>query len=100
MPALPIDHERLAEVCRKWRIAELSLFGSALREDFGADSDVDLLAVFEPAARVSLWDWPQIEDDFAAIFGGRKVDFVERKSLRNPFVRHRVLTTRRVVYAA
>ena len=40
---LPIDRERIAEFSRRWRVVELSVFGSVLREDFGPDSDVDVL---------------------------------------------------------
>lgn len=99
MPDLPIDHERLAEVCRKWRITELSLFGSALREDFGAESDVDLLVEFEPGHTPSLAEDLAIRDELSPLFGGRVIDLVERRLLQNPFVRHRTLTTRQVLYA-
>ena len=46
-PRLPIDHPWIAEFCRKWRITEFALFGSVLRDDFGPDSDVDVLVSFE-----------------------------------------------------
>jgi len=100
LPDLPIDHERLAEVCRKWRITELSLFGSALREDFGPDSDVDLLVEFEDGWTPSLGEDLAIRDELSALFSGRAIDLVERRLLQNPFLLRRVLTTRRVVYAA
>ena len=51
-----IPREKVAEFCRRWRITELALFGSALREDFGPDSDVDVLVRFDPRSRHSLFD--------------------------------------------
>jgi len=45
---IEIPKDRIAEFCRKWMIKELSLFGSILREDFGPDSDIDVLVTFQP----------------------------------------------------
>ena len=98
-PAITIDPERLAGFCRKWRITELALFGSVLREDFRPDSDVDVLVSFEPGAPWTLWDLLAIRDELKAIFG-REVDLVEEKALRNPFRRHAILSTKQVIYAA
>ena len=96
---LGVEPERIAEMCRKWRIAELSLFGSILRDDFGRDSDVDLLVVFEPDDPWDLWDLMHCENEFAALFG-RKVDLVEKSALRNRFRRHEILKTSQLLYAA
>ncbi len=96
---LGVEPDRIAEICRKWRITELSLFGSVLRDDFRRDSDVDLLVVFEPGARWDLWDLIHLENEVEALLG-RKVDLVEKAALRNPFRRHEILTTRQVLYAA
>ena len=85
--------------CRKWQVCELSLFGSALREDFGPESDVDVLVVFVPDAPWSLFDWVDMVDDLKAIFG-RDVDLVEKAGLHNPFRRHAILTSREIIYAA
>ena len=98
-PKLTIDHGRLAGFCRKWRITELALFGSVLREDFRPDSDVDVLVSFEPGAPWTLWDLLAIRDELGAMFG-RDVDLVEEKALRNPFRRHAILSTKQVIYAA
>ena len=84
--------------CRKWGIRELSLFGSVLRDDFGPDSDVDVLVDFAPGGGVTFDNRVEMLDELAAIFG-RPVDLVEREGLRNPFRRHAVLSTREVVYA-
>ena len=98
-PRVPVDPTEIADFCRRWRVSELSLFGSVLRDDFGPDSDVDVLVSFEAGAPWSLWDLSQMRTELEEIFG-RGVDLVEKKGLRNPFLRQAVLTTRQVVYAA
>jgi hypothetical protein len=91
--------EAIRRFCRKWKVTEFGLFGSVLRDDFGPDSDVDVLVSFDPGARWSLWDLFDMRDELGALFG-REVDLVEKEGLRNPFRRHEILTTRRVLYAA
>jgi hypothetical protein len=98
-PQITIDRDRIQAFCSKWKVSELSVFGSALREDFRSDSDVDVLVSFAPDANWSLYDWADIEDELKAIFG-REVDLVEKEGLRNPFRRHAILTAREVIYAA
>ncbi|MBI2479152.1 MAG: nucleotidyltransferase domain-containing protein [Planctomycetia bacterium] len=92
-----VPKDRIAEFARRWKIAELALFGSVLRDDFDADSDIDVLVSFDPAATWSLWDLTTMEDELAAIIG-RKVDLVEKEGLRNPFRRQHILTGRTVIY--
>jgi len=75
---IDLPKEKVAEFCRKWRIRELALFGSVLRDDFGDDSDIDVLVTF-----------PE-----------REVDLVEKAGLRNPFRRHSILNNMEVIYAA
>lgn len=91
--------DRLKVLCRKWRVREFALFGSVLRDDFGPASDVDVLVSFEPGAGWSLWDLFDLQDELKALFG-REVDLIEKEALRNPFRRHEILNTRRVLYAA
>ncbi len=98
-PRIPIDHQRIAEFCRKWRITEFALFGSVLRDDFGPDSDVDVLVTFAADAPWSLWDLVDVQDELVCIFG-RNVDVVSKRALKNPYRRYEILTTRQVVYAA
>ena len=99
---LGVDPDAIADFCRRWQIKELSLFGSALRDDFRRDSDVDLLVTFEDPHR-SFGPWmgqlQEMEEELKAMFG-REVDLVEKRSIRNPFRRHSILTTRQVIYAA
>ncbi len=94
-----IPRGRIAEFCRKWKVTEFSLFGSVLRDDFGPDSDVDVLVSFDPAATWDLFDLVTMRDELMAMFG-RAVDLVEKEGLRNPFRQRRILSTREVIYAA
>jgi predicted nucleotidyltransferase len=75
-----VPQASLARFCARWRITELALFGSALRADFRADSDIDLLVTFAPDAAWSGWDLVTIQEELTALFG-RKVDLVERAAV-------------------
>ncbi len=92
-----IPYDRVVDFARRWRATELSLFGSVLRDDFDADSDVDVLVSFDPTATWSLWDLTRMEDELATIIG-RHVDLVEKEGLQNPFRRHHILNGRRIIY--
>jgi hypothetical protein len=94
-----VDPNRIAEFCRKWRVKELSIFGSAVRDDFRPDSDVDVLVVYEDEAEWDLWDHMHAEEELKQLFG-RKVDLVEKSAVTNPFRRHHILNNREVIYAA
>ena len=96
---MQLDREILAAFCRKWRIRELSLFGSALREDFGPESDLDFLASFEPGVSLDISDLMNMKEELEAHFG-RPVDLVEKEALRNPWRIREILRTREVIYAA
>jgi len=96
---IDIPDSQLTELCRKWKVTELSLFGSILRDDFGPDSDVDVLVVFQPDAPWSLWDLLDMREELQNLFG-RSVDLVEKEALRNPFRRYEILKNHKVVYAA
>jgi uncharacterized protein len=98
-PKLDIPREALDAWCRRWKVVELAIFGSALRDDFGPQSDVDLLVSFEEDAPWSLFDFVAMQDELEEIFG-REVDLVEREGLRNPIRRRAILSTARPLYAA
>lgn len=98
-PELPIDRDQIAGFCRRWKIRELALFGSVLRNDFRPDSDIDILVTFEPEAPWTLWDLSRMRSELKELFG-REVDLVEKKALRNPFRRKAILDDQRVIYAA
>lgn len=98
---IDVPHKRINEFCQKWRLRELSLFGSALREDFGDDSDVDVLVDFAAGYRPGLFDLARMQRELEAVFG-RKVDLLTRRgveSSRNPYRRDSILSTAKVVYA-
>jgi hypothetical protein len=95
-------HNPKSEVCQKWKIAELTLFGSALRPDFGPASDVDVLVTFKLDSHPSLFDLVQMEEELKEIFA-REVDLVSRRALensRNYIRRKAILDSARVFYAA
>ena len=97
-----IPRKRLAEFCQRWKISELALFGSALRDDFRAKSDVDLLVSFSPNARISLFDLVRMENELKEIFG-QKVDLIERRAIEkspNYIRRKSILGNTRVIYEA
>ena len=99
---LNLPDEKIAEFCRKWNITEFALFGSVLRDDFRPDSDVDVLVTFAPDSRVSLFAFPEMQDELQAIFG-RPVDLLTRAGIeesRNPYRKKSILESARVVYAA
>jgi predicted nucleotidyltransferase len=96
---IPIEYDRLAEFCHRRHIDELGLFGSVLRDDFRADSDVDVLVTFASDAQIDLFDFVQVQDELRALFG-RDVDLVEKDAISNPFRRHAVLSSYRVIYAS
>ncbi len=77
---IKIDKKNLADFCKRWKIVELSFFGSVLRDDFGPDSDVDILVSYTPDARWSLWDHVKMEDELSEILR-RKVDLVSRRAI-------------------
>jgi len=96
---MDIPRDRLTDLCHKWRITEFALFGSVLRDDFGPDSDVDVLVTFEPDAPWSLFDIVALQEELQELFG-RAVDIVEKNAIRNPVRRRGILSSYRVIYAA
>lgn len=96
--SIQVPREALADFCRRNHIRRLSLFGSVLREDFGPDSDIDVLVEFEPGARVGFFALMQMEMELSELFG-RKVDLNTPGFLSNYF-RDQVLAEAEVQYAA
>jgi len=93
-----VDEARLADLCRRYQVRELSLFGSAARGDMRPDSDIDLLVEFLPDADVSLLEHAGLMLELARLLG-RKVDLVSKRGLK-PLIRDSVLADARLVYAA
>ena len=100
--AIDIDREKIAEFCRKWRITEFSLFGSVLRDDFRPDSDVDVLVSFDPQARWTLLDLPEMKEQLEVILG-RNVDLLTRRGVeqaRNPLRKREILSSAEIIYGS
>ncbi len=99
---IEVPEEILREMCRKWKIRRLELFGSARTGRLGPESDIDLLAEFEPDEQWSLMDLARAEVEFS-LFLGRKADLVDRKSLErsaNSARRDAILGSAEVIYEA
>jgi predicted nucleotidyltransferase len=103
MPArIVIDQQAIEAFCRRWGITELDLFGSAIRDDFRADSDVDVLASFADDRRPTLLTLVQMEAELEHLFG-RKVDLLERRAVErsdNYIRRRHTLAHREPLYMA
>ena len=95
---ISVSPDQLAAFCRKWKVKELSIFGSVLRDDFTGESDVDVLIETLPESQLG-WDWLDMQNELASLLG-RKVDLVFKDGLRNPYRRREILRTRQVLYAA
>ena len=90
----------LTDLCRKWKVAELALFGSALRADFRPDSDIDLLVTYAPDARWGLFAESRMAEEFRALLK-RPVDLVDRRAVersRNWIRKEEILSTAKRVY--
>jgi hypothetical protein len=99
---IKVPKARIAEFSQKWKIVELSFFGSVLRDDFRPDSDVDVLVTFAPDGRYSQCDLVHIEGELEKMLG-RKVDLVERCSIEqseNYIRRKHILNSPQTVYVA
>ncbi len=94
--AIEIDKDKLRDFCRRWKITEFALFGSAVRpEEFRAGSDVDVLVTFSRDAAPSFSAWLDMREELMALFG-RAVDVVEREGLelmRNYLRREAILSS-------
>lgn len=97
---LDVPHAKLRELCRRYHIKKLSLFGSAARGEMGPDSDVDLMVEFEPNRAPSFWEAGDMEAEFSVLFGDRRVDFVPPSVMRNPYRRKAISRDLKVLYEA
>lgn len=97
-PPIKLDKAFIEAFCKRHQIKRLSLFGSALRGDFGPESDIDLLVEFEPEARPSLFDVGGMMNELSEALG-RQVDLRTPADL-SPYFRERVLADAELLYAA
>ncbi len=99
---IELDREKIADFCRRWKITELALFGSVLRDDFRPDSDVDVLVTYAPDAEWSLFDAIEMQDELAELLG-REVDLVGRRGIErssNWIRREAILSSAEPYYVA
>ncbi len=97
-PKIHLPMEEIAALCRKYRVRELSIFGSALRDDFRPDSDIDLLVEFEPDGAIGFIGFLSLQEDLSSLLQ-RPVDLVPKGGLK-PLIRQPILDSAEVVYAA
>ncbi|MDQ3281172.1 MAG: nucleotidyltransferase domain-containing protein [Acidobacteriota bacterium] len=94
--AIEIDKDKLRDFCRRWKITEFALFGSAVRPgEFRRDSDVDVLLSYADDAGWSLFDHVQMRDELCSIFG-RDVDLLTRRAVEhsmNPYRQRAILSS-------
>lgn len=79
-----IPEEELAEICRRYNVRELALFGSVLRDDFDETSDIDILVEFEPNAPIGFIALQDFQEELSTLFG-RPVDIVTKPGLNRHF---------------
>lgn len=99
---LPIPEHTLQELAQRWHVIELSLFGSVLREDFGVESDVDVLVDFTPPDNYSLSVLLDMKAELEALLQ-RPVDLVVKSVVEqdeNPYRRREILNSARIIYRA
>lgn len=97
---LDLDRAKIAEFCRRHHVTRLSLFGSVLRDDFGPESDVDVLVEFEPEKGPGFFELFDMEEEFAQLLGtDRKVEFRTPRDLSKYF-REEVVAGAEMLYAA
>jgi uncharacterized protein len=94
---IDIPENAVAEIAKRYHVKELALFGSVLRDDFGPDSDVDILVEFEPDDTIGLLELAGLMNDLSEIVG-RRVDLVPKNGLKRR-IRKPVLESAQVIYA-
>jgi predicted nucleotidyltransferase len=97
-PAIEIPQDLVADLCRRYKVRQLALFGSALRDDFGPESDVDFLVEFDPTAQIGFLTLAKLQRELSALIH-RRVDLVPKHGLKDR-IRQAVLASAKVVYAA
>lgn len=99
---LIINKPEFNDFCKKHEIIELSVFGSILRDDFNADSDIDFLVTFGEKSKHTLFDSVRMQEELQTILG-LPVDFVSKKAIEkssNYFRKKAILEHTKVIYAA
>lgn len=89
---------KIAEICRRYQIRELSLFGSQVRGDFSEKSDFDFLVEFQPEAKIDYFQYFEIQEELEKVLR-KKVDLVPKSGLK-VFVRNQILSEAEIFYAS
>jgi hypothetical protein len=92
-----LPKEKIRDFCNRNHIRKLALFGSVLRDDFGPESDVDVLVEFEPEAGVGYFELYEMEEELSRLIEGRRVEITTPSSLSKYF-RKEVLSDAEVQY--
>jgi hypothetical protein len=95
---IAVPRRQLADLCRRYQVRRLALFGSVLHDDFRSDSDVDVLVDFDPHAQVGFITLARLQRELAELLG-RPVDLVPRSGLK-PVIREEVLASAEEIYAS
>ncbi|MBN1969727.1 MAG: nucleotidyltransferase domain-containing protein [Candidatus Delongbacteria bacterium] len=98
-PKTSIDVDELIEIAKNFKIKELYLFGSVLREEFSENSDIDILIVFHENSNYSLFEFLDLKEKLELCLN-RKVDLIEKDGITNPYRRKEILSTSRRIYVA
>jgi predicted nucleotidyltransferase len=96
-----VPSKKIAAFCKRWKVVEFALFGSAVREDFSPQSDIDALVSFAPQSDWGLFDHIQMKQELKELFG-REVDLITRRAVeqsRNALLRSEILGTAKVLYS-
>lgn len=97
---IPIPRNELNTLCRRHQVRKLSLFGSAVRDDFKPGSDIDILVEFEPGQTPGFGGLVDLQTQLSELFGGRDVDLATQSILNNPYRKKSVLKDMVTLYAA
>ncbi|MEA4907456.1 MAG: nucleotidyltransferase family protein [Anaerolineaceae bacterium] len=96
-PRIKIPQKKISEFCQQYQVRRMALFGSVLRDDFRPDSDIDVLVVFDPSARITFMTLGKMKRELSTLFQ-RSVDLVPQDGLK-PSIREAVLSSAQEVYA-
>jgi predicted nucleotidyltransferase len=97
-PKINVPEEKIKDFCQLYQVKRLALFGSVLRDDFRPESDIDILVVFDPSARITFMTLGRMRRELSTMFQ-RQVDLVPQEGLK-PAIREAVLSSAQEVYAA
>jgi hypothetical protein len=97
-PRINISERKIKDFCQQYQVQRMAVFGSVLRDDFRPDSDIDVLVVFNPSARITFMTLGRMKRELSTLFQSQ-VDLVPQEGLK-PAIREAVLSSAQEVYAA